>query len=125
MWLIAYPKPVLAATGLDVYIYATIGSSSSSSSAFLSSHSWIVIKNNGSAVKIGDYNLGQGKSITLGAWGNGQKPWCIWYGRDAVNRTKFPNNSNTVYMKKNVISSKATTITNIMKNYGLYNPTTK
>lgn len=107
---------------MDIYIYATIGANASSSSSFANSHAWIVVKNNGSSVTIGNYDLQQGKSITLGAWGTGEKPWAIWYGRDVCQRNDFGTGDNTVYLKKNVLSSKASQITSTMDSYEYYNP---
>lgn len=105
-----------AANNLQISIYAGINAKSASASSGLGdSHAWIVIKNLGNPIKIGTYNLGTNKSLTMGLFGNTSRKG-IWYNKEANDRGLYQNNSNTVYLTSTVSHSKISTIEEVMKN---------
>ena len=105
-----------AASNLQISIYAGINAKSASASSGLGdSHAWIVIKNLGNPIKIGTYNLGTNKSLTMGLFGNTSRKG-IWYNKEANDRGLYQNNSNTVYLISTVSHSKISAIEEVMKN---------
>lgn len=109
--------PTVAATQtMEISIYAAVGvTSSSGSSGSDGAHAWIVIKNNYGSIKIGTQTINAGDSITMGNWGNLSKKG-IWYGVERNRINQYKNNSNTVYLKRNISHTYAAAITRTMEN---------
>lgn len=62
-------------------------------STISNSHSWLMVKNNGSStIKIGHYSLSKNETVTIGTWGNIKQHTGIWYNYEAyLGSNNFPN----------------------------------
>ena len=63
-------------------------------------HAFIYIENTSSSkMKVGSYNIGAGKTLTLGTWGNKDEHKGIWYNLEAYFISEYDSYSKSVTCK--------------------------
>lgn len=73
-------------------------------------HSWIVIENlTNSKLRIGNYNIGGKRSVSLGTWGNIKQHKGIWYNLEAHLQYKANNNGQSSAFSSHVSAGKGLT----------------